>query len=378
MNLVLDGKRCLTADFGPPRPGGYRAVPEDFVVDEVLDFTPEGHGEHLWLRIEKRDQTTRDLVRALARLCDVTPRDVGYSGMKDRSAVTRQWLSVHLPGLDAPPALEKRLDALGCRVLEQARHPRKLKRGVHRANRFSLKVTGEAVQSSHFDARWQALCEHGVPNYFGPQRFGAGGRNLIRAQALFARGWRKRDDRQGMLLSSARSFLFNELLSARMAAGCWATPLDGDTLMLDGTQSLFTAEHIDGELQRRAAELDLHPAGLLWGRDASECKAGPGVNGGSGAQGVPADDAVAPAERFEKQLRRDYPALCDGIEQAGAKPARRALRLRLGDPQRVPLDNGMQLTFSLPKGSFATAVLRELIDHPDFAPVTLADSSARQ
>ncbi|MDN6296667.1 MAG: tRNA pseudouridine(13) synthase TruD [Halomonas sp.] len=352
MSLTLDWARCLDTTFGPPNPGDYRAVPEDFLVDEVLDFAPEGHGEHLWLRIEKRRQTTLDVVNMLARLCAVTPRDIGYSGMKDRVAVTRQWLSVHLPGRDAPEQLEERLAALGTTVLERARHPRKLKRGVHRANRFSLRISGEAVKADDFAVRWQTLCASGVPNYFGPQRFGAGGRNLARVQALFARGWRKRDDRQGMLLSSARSFLFNELLNARLQAGCWATPLDGDTLMLEGTQSIFSAEHADDKLRRRAAELDVHPAGLLWGT------------------GAPVDvESGAPAQRFEAQLQDQHPALCAGIEQAGASCSRRALRLRLGDPAFVALGEGVRLTFSLPKGSFATAVLRELIEHPDFAPL---------
>lgn len=90
-------QRCLDAEFGAPSPGCYRVQPEDFVVDEQLDFTPENHGEHLWLRLEKRHQTTLDVVKSVSRLCGVTLRDVGYSGMKDRVAVTRQWLSVHLP-----------------------------------------------------------------------------------------------------------------------------------------------------------------------------------------------------------------------------------------------------------------------------------------
>ncbi|WP_311944631.1 tRNA pseudouridine(13) synthase TruD [Halomonas piscis] len=346
--------RCLDAAFGPPLPGEYRAAPEDFLVDEELDFAPEGRGEHLWLRIEKREQTTLDVVRTLSRLCGVTPREVGYSGMKDRFAVTRQWLSVHLPGRDAPEMLETRLSALGIAVLEQGRHPRKLKRGVHRANRFALRVGGEAVDAESFSARWQALCEGGVPNYFGPQRFGAQGRNLQRARALLARGWRKRDDRQGMLLSSARSFLFNELLSARLTAGCWAMPLAGDTLMLDGTQSLFAVECVDAAIKRRAAELDLHPTGPLWGQGEGESRG--------------EVESAAPARRFELRLEQAHPALCEGIERAGAKSAWRALRLRLGTPELTPLGSGARLEFSLPRGSFATAVLRELLAHGDFAP----------
>jgi tRNA pseudouridine13 synthase len=339
--------RTLDAAFGPPLPGQYRAAPEDFIVEEQFYFTPEAHGEHLWLYIEKRNQTTLEVVKQLARLCNVTQKNVGYSGMKDRVAITRQWLSVHLPGLDAPAGLAERLAAVGVRVLAQARHPRKLKRGVHRTNRFTLRLSGEAVESDGFTARWEALCAEGVANYFGPQRFGPNARNLARAEALLARGWRKRDDRQGMLLSSARSFLFNELLSARITSGSWNTPLPGDTLMLDGTQSLFHLDHVDTTLSARAEALDVHPAGILWG--------------------VGYTPDASPAQRFEAGLVERHPVLCDGLSRSGVKPARRALRMRLGAPE-LKLEAGRAaLTFSLPRGGFATAVLGELMAHPDFA-----------
>lgn len=340
MIKMPEWQRCLDAQFGPPKPGQYRAQPEDFWVDEQLDFTPEAHGEHLWLRVEKRNQTTLDVVKSLTRLCGVTSRDIGYSGMKDRIAVTRQWLSVHLPGRDAPPELEQSLNALGITVVEQARHPRKLKRGVHRTNRFVLRLSGEAIDSEDFISRWEALCQYGVPNYFGPQRFGPEGRNLQRAEALLNRGWRKRDDRQGMMLSTARSFLFNELLSARLADGSWCKPLAGDTLMLDGTQSVFSIDAVDATLQERATELDIHPTGVLWGVGESS----------DGDAGI-----------YEAQLLNQYPALCGGLERSGVKQSRRALRMRLLDPQLHWEAGTVVLSFSLPRGSFATAVMNELL-----------------
>ena len=340
MISVPEWQRYLDTQFGVPKPGQYRAQPEDFWVDEQLDFTPEAHGEHLWLRVEKRNQTTLDVVKTLSRLCGVTPRDIGYSGMKDRIAVTRQWLSVHLPGRDVPPALEQSLAAQGITVVEQARHPRKLKRGVHRTNRFVLRLSGEAIGDNNFIGRWEALCQYGVPNYFGPQRFGAEGRNLQRAEALLNRGWRKRDDRQGMMLSTARSFLFNELLSARVADGTWSQPLAGDTLMLDGTQSVFRIDATDATLQGRAAQLDIHPTGVLWGV-------------GEAGEG----DAAA----YEARLLQHYPVLCSGLERSGVKQARRALRIRLLTPQLTWESGAVRLSFSLPRGSFATAVLGELL-----------------
>ena len=336
--------RVLDAEFGPPPAGEYRATPEDFQVAEVLDFAPEGEGEHLWLHVEKRDLTTAMAVRELARLCEVSPRDVGYSGMKDRVAVTRQWLSVQLPGRDAPAGLDEALAERGIRVLAEARHPRKLKRGVHRANRFRLRITGAAVAEPALEARWARLVEQGVANYFGPQRFGPDGRNLLRARSLLARGWRKRDDRDGMLLSAARSFLFNELLAERVREGSWHRLLPGEVAILDGTASQFTVEALDAELEARAQRLDLHASGVLWGVGVS----------------VAAGEALA----REARLPARYPALCEGLERAGVRLARRALRLRLGEPSLTRGDNELWLAFSLPRGAFATAVLRELIAHP--------------
>ncbi|MGC3873135.1 tRNA pseudouridine(13) synthase TruD [Halomonas sp. GXIMD04776] len=332
------------AHGGPLAVGDYRGAPEDFVVEECLGFEPEGHGEHLWLWVEKRDLTTLELARRLARACDVTPRQVGFSGMKDRVAVTRQWVSVHLPGREAPTDLIERLGNTPVQLLEQHRHPRKLKRGVHNANRFILRISGAVGEHPALEQRWKTLCERGVPNYFGPQRFGPGGRNLFRARDVLRRGWRKRDDREGMLLSSARSYLFNGLLAMRVAEDNWATPLAGDVLMLDGSASQFVAEQQDETLVERASRLDLHPSGVLWG------------TGRSLAQGE--------AARYEQRLNDEHPGLCKGLERAEVRLARRALRVSLGAPTLSRDESSLILRFELPRGAFATAVLRELIMHP--------------
>ncbi|WP_111413937.1 tRNA pseudouridine(13) synthase TruD [Billgrantia lactosivorans] len=338
-----DWPRATEAEFGPPRRGEFRAAPEDFVVEEILGFAPEGQGEHLWLWIEKRGLTTLEAVRHLARACGVPVRAVGYSGMKDRIAVTRQWLSVHLPGQSAPDDLAARLADCGVNVHEQVRHPRKLKRGVHRANRFQLRLSGEAI-GDDLEARWAWLCRRGVPNLFGPQRFGPAGRNLARARALLARGWRKRDDREGMLLSAARSYLFNELTAMRLIDGNWRRLVAGDVVILDGSASQFSVVVVDAELSERADRLDLHPSGVLWG------------TGDSLASGQ--------ALEYERALAERHADLCQGLEQAGVRMARRALRMRLGQPRLESAEGVAQLDFHLPRGSFATAVLRELIDHP--------------
>ncbi|MDN3524134.1 tRNA pseudouridine(13) synthase TruD [Halomonas sabkhae] len=337
--------RALDPCYGAPWPGSYREAPEDFRVEEWLDFAPEGQGEHLWLWIEKRDMTTAMVARELARICQVGARAVGYAGMKDRVAVTRQWFSVHLPGRATPPDLADRLSTDSVTLLAQARHPRKLKRGVHRGNHFRLRLTGRVVDDPRLVERWSWLCRHGVPNYVGPQRFGQDGRNLLRAADLLSRGWRKRDDPQGMLLSAARSYLFNMQLAARVAQDSWRAPLEGEVAILDGTSSQFVVEALSDDLIDRAARLDIHPSGILWGQ------------GESVAQG-----AALAAER--EPLAANRP-LCEGLERAGARLARRPLRLRLQSPQlEHEADGAIRLSFGLPPGAFATSVLREVIDHP--------------
>ncbi|WP_240464708.1 tRNA pseudouridine(13) synthase TruD [Modicisalibacter sp. 'Wilcox'] len=328
----------------PPVAGEYRLVPEDFVVEEWLGFAPEGEGEHLWLWLEKRDLGTPELARRVARACEVTPRDVGYAGMKDRFAVTRQWLSVHLPGREAPTDLAERLAAAQVTLLEQARHPRKLKRGVHRGNRFRLRLGGSAVVHPAFASRWERIREAGVPNYFGPQRFGPEGRNLQRACGILARGWRKRDDRQGMMLSAARSYLFNELLAERVRRGDWDRALPGEVLMLDGTQSLFVADTPDAELASRVATGDVHPAGPLWG--------------------VGESTARETAAALEQCLGEAHAGLCAALAASGVRTARRALRVRPAAAELHHHGETAMLAFTLPRGAFATAVLRELLCHP--------------
>lgn len=350
-------QRWPHAHGGPLGAGDFRHTQEDFRVTELMDFVPEGHGEHQWLWIEKRGLTTDELCRELAGLCDVAPRDIGVAGLKDKQAITQQWVSVWLPGREAPEHLSEALAEKGARVLASVRHPRKLKRGVHRGNRFALRVSGEAVAHPDFETRWQTLIRDGVPNYFGPQRFGHQGHNLGRARAVLIRGWRKRDDRSGMLLSTARSFLFNEVLAARLKAGCWATALSGEVFALDGTGSRFVTDGSEAveTLTQRLADGDIHPTGPLWGTGRGE--------------------SHAQVAALEQVLASSWPQLCDGLEKAGVKAERRPLRLMPANARLewaiTPAQADAEATaasawlhFDLPRGSFATGLLRELIAHP--------------
>ncbi|MCM2973003.1 tRNA pseudouridine(13) synthase TruD [Larsenimonas suaedae] len=321
----------------------YRQTAQAFKVSEELGFEPEGEGEHLWLFIEKTDLSTQEMARRLAHGAGIQPRDVGVSGQKDRTALTRQWFSLWLPGTDVPVAPCELVEQAGGQLVRQSRHPRKLKRGVHRANRFAIHLRGE-LDVAALETRGRQILTWGVPNYFGPQRFGHQWSNLIRARNLMARGWRKRDDRQGMLLSAARSFLFNEVLAERVRSGNWAQALEGDVLMLEGTQSQFACDTPDASVVERVKACDLHPTGPMPGKRPGESRG----------------EALA----LETRVIDAFRDLADGIARAGAETRRRALRVMPDTLEFTSSSDGVWVSFALPSGAFATSVLRELIDHP--------------
>ncbi|MCM2131808.1 tRNA pseudouridine(13) synthase TruD [Larsenimonas rhizosphaerae] len=339
--ILPEWPRAFGLPVGPAR---YRQHPDHFQVEEQLGFEPEGDGEHWWLFIEKANLGTLEMARRLGQLLDVELKDIGYSGLKDRMALTRQWFSIWLPGRPLPTDPATLVESAGGRLLNAGRHRRKLKRGAHRANRFYLRLEGECVMTDAFDARWEQLLDDGVPNYFGPQRFGVGGENLRRARQVMDRGWRRRDDRQGMLLSSARSFLFNEVLAERIDLGCWNQALEGDVFMLEGSHSHFASDGLDERLRQRVATLDIHPTGPLYG------------TGRSGTSQT--------AETLERDVLHRHESLAGGIERARAEAGRRALRVRVEAGRLLRDETGTWLGMTLPRGAFATAVLRELIDHP--------------
>lgn len=331
------------AHGGPLGEALLRSCPEDFFVDETLGFELTGEGEHVWLHIEKRGANTGWVAGRIARLSGVPERDVGFSGMKDRHAVTRQWFSVPAPRgreVDWVRIGEEE----GLRLLSVSRHNRKLRRGTHRANRFVLRLREVGVSEAMLAARIACVVEQGVPNYFGEQRFGREGGNLPRARAFFAGEYRPRGrSEQGMLISAARSAVFNRVLDERVRALTWNTLIDGEMAMLDGTSSVFAVESPeDPVLRERLARFDIHPTGPLWGRGE------PATRDRCQALEIQSAEADAP--------------LCRGLEAAGLVQERRALRL-------LPLDLAYQydtgaglveLSFTLPAGCFATVVLREL------------------
>lgn len=330
------------AHGGPVGTGRLRSRPEDFEVEEILGFKPDGEGQHVLLWVQKRDTNTDWLAGRLARFAGVKRRDVGYAGLKDRHAVTRQWFSVDLAGRDAPDW--SMLDLEGVTVLRAERHGRKLRRGTLQGNRFRLVIREVAAKPSVLEERLATVQRLGVPNYFGAQRFGRNGANLQAAAAMF-RGRKIRDRHaRSLYLSAARSRVFNDILHVRVQRGDWNRPLAGDVMMLAGTRSHFLAGEADAELARRVREFDIHPTGPLWGRGELPTQ--------------------AEARAMEAELPRRHPVFCQGLEQAGLEQERRPLRLPVPDLGWTidPDARTLTLTFTLPAGAYATTVLREIVE----------------
>ena len=322
-----------------------RAMPEDFVVEEIDGFAASGSGEHLLLTIEKRGMNTAFAAKQIAAWAGIAEMGVGYAGLKDRHAVTRQRFSVHLPRRVAPdPAA---LEEEGLHVLASEWHAKKLPRGALAGNRFVLTLRDVQGKQADIDARLQRIVARGVPNYFGEQRFGRDGDNLGNALAMF-RGRRVGREQRGYLLSAARSALFNRVLARRAGDGSWEQGLDGEVWMLHGNRSVFGPEPWTELLAARVAAFDIHPTAPLWGRGDLR--------------------TTGNARQLEQSALEDEESLAlrAGLEAAGLKQERRATRLR-------PLDMAWQwksasiveLRFALPPGTYATAVLAEIGDTID-------------
>jgi len=316
----------------PAASGRIRVDDADFQVTEINKTTPCGSGEHLWLWIEKRNTNTLWLAQQLARRFAVRPVAVGFAGLKDRHAITRQWFSVCLPGRSDHTLPGAALENV--RVLKAIRHTRKLKRGGLRGNRFEIRVRDIDLREA-VEAALRRISDFGVPNYFGPQRFGRAAGNLHRARQWVENGKGKTD---GMTLSAMRSFLFNEVLSVRVADGSWHRPVAGETYQFSDGASIFQENEVSEDLLQRVIEGTLHPTGPLVG--IGEAHAGVAV---------------------ERGVLSGHSAWVAALQGAGLVSSRRALRVIPGDFSWRWKPDGFQLRFDLPAGCFATAVLREIV-----------------
>jgi tRNA pseudouridine13 synthase len=332
--------------------GRLKVEPEDFVVREWLGFGADGEGDHLLLTVRKRGANTHWVAKELSKRAGVHPREIGYSGLKDRHAVTEQAFTV--PGRTADAAQWLGFAGEGFEVIAAERIRRKLKRGSHKGNDFQIVVREVTAKRDQLAERLACIAQFGVPNYFGPQRFGRGGRNLEVAESWFSSGKSPYDrlDRS-FALSAARSALFNTVLAARVADGTWNRLLDGDVANLDGSGSIFPVAAVDDVLAERSQRLDIHPTGPMHGRGESR--------------------TGAVISKLEEAVLVPWAHWASGMAAAGLEHERRALRLNVQGLTWDYAGTDLTLRFRLGKGAFATSVLAEVIDPASAAQVDESD-----
>jgi tRNA pseudouridine13 synthase len=323
-----------------PVSGALRVEATDFVVEERLGFEPDGGDAHRLILVEKIGANTLFVARALAVRAGRQASDVGFAGQKDRRAVARQWFSV--PSARAAASFVGYAGE-GFRVLAEHAHSRKLRRGALAGNHFRIRVRGLQGDGSAIAARIERLVATGMPNYFGTQRFGVDGANIGRVRQWIESGrLPRRREARSFLLSSARALAFNAVLGARVEANTWNRLLPGEIVNLRGSRSVFASEHPDEALQQRLREGDVSPTGPL-------CGAGGLLPGGeAGRIEAAALEAVTP-----------LPLL---LSVAGLRGERRALVVRPESIRHQLAAEALELEFDLPRGAFATSLLREILD----------------
>lgn len=344
MRPDFDALPYLTEDL-PGTGEKIRAELEHFQVEEVPAYLPSGEGEHLYLFVEKRGLTTRDLVERLTAL-GVPEVGIGVAGLKDKYAVTRQWLSI-------PARYEKALQGFEepgkIRILKTDRHKNKLRTGHLKGNRFRIFVQGAEAEKA--GAILKRLKEKGLPNYYGPQRFGLYGKNpekglkLIRKKKGRGRPWLKR-----FLIGSVQSLIFNEYLAERLRQGLYDRFLKGDIAKKHATGGEFLVEDPDRE-NPRAKALEISATGPLFGKKYFEAE---------GESRAFEDQILA---RFDLS-REDFSA---------RRGARRPIRVPMDEAEVEPAEGGVWLSFFLPKGSYATSLLREVMKKNPEASETEAE-----
>lgn len=339
--------KYLTEDL--PGIGGFlKETPEDFRVTEIPAYLPSGQGEHIFVFLEKRDLSTPELVSRIARSFKLRPFELGVAGRKDRRAITRQWISIPPvgPRKSNPDLVARVIEEAGARVLEQKRHPHKLKTGHLVGNMFEIVLRGTPPDAlPRAREILKRLKTSGIPNFFGPQRFGDRGKNVARGRALLenqghrAPGKPRGDKRFD--LSALQSDLFNRYLVRRMERGLFARPLKGDIMKKHSTGGIFTCEDPNVD-QRRVDQFLISPTGPIYGSRMLKAKE---------ESGALEDEILQEAGITEESLQGMRKLMPGG---------RRICRIPLTDVRVEPFEDGLRFVFFLPKGSYATVLLGEI------------------
>ena len=334
----------LTADL-PGIGGTIKAIPEDFVVEEIPSYEPSGTGDHLFLWIEKRGVAAEELTRHIARALQIHTGEIGVAGMKDRHAVTRQLVSV-------PRAAESRVAEINCaeiQVLTAQPHSQKLRTGHLRGNQFRIlirDVSADAAEAA-YPVR-DVLLQHGLPNFFGAQRFGRDqetatiGMQLLRGEITSPPShWSRKRFLRKLALSAAQSVLYNRYLARRMHDGLLRTVLDGD-VMFKQTGGIFYVTDRAAE-QARFDSREIVHAGPIFGKKTFPAH----------GESLAREAAILTESGITPSHLRSFGPLLSGT--------RRRNLVYVDDLAITPLPHGLEFRFSLPAGSYATVLLAEFM-----------------
>ena len=310
----------------------------DFVVKEQLGYDMSGDGEFVAVKVRKTDCNTLFVGEQLAKFAGISARNMSYAGLKDRKAVTEQWFSLQMPGQPTPDFSQFSLE--GVEILDVTRHQRKIRIGSLQGNHFEIFLRN-AEETDELKVRLDFLAKNGFPNYFTEQRFGRDGNNLTQA-LRWANGEINVKDRnkRSFYLSATRSEIFNLIVAKRIELGLAQKVLNGDILQLNGSHSWFVVDESEdlAQLQQRLAQQDVLLTAPLIGEEEKS------------------------AVDFEHEIFAQHQALFDLMRQERMKAARRAILMQPQHFQWQFEPNGLRLQFALPAGSYATALIRELVN----------------
>ncbi len=321
--------------YGEPKASALlKAQPQHFVVNEELGFELTGEGEHVLLRIEKTGENTSFVANELARFCKIKSKDVSWAGLKDRHAVTQQWLSLHLPKQDVDFAVfEAQYPSI--KILEQTRHNKKLRPGDLVGNHFEVTLT-EVSDVEDVERRLQLVAKQGVPNYFGEQRFGRDGNNVTEARRWGRENVRTRNqNKRSLYLSAARSWIFNRIVAARIEQQQFEQPILGDIVQIGDETVLINQSNVGTVLNQ-----DVLITAALAGDNA-----------------LPTAEQALAIEQRVVDAEADLMALIRGNRM---RHDRRPISLKAQDFSWEWQGNQVTLRFYLDSGSFATTVVREI------------------
>jgi tRNA pseudouridine13 synthase len=319
--------------------GEFRAEPEDFVVEEIPAYELSGRGDHVYFLIEKRNLTSFEVMDLIGKAMHRKSLDIGCAGLKDKRGVTRQWMSLEHVSEDAI----RNLNLAGVKILDVTRHRNKLRKGHLTGNKFAIVISGitrldEAALGECLDE----LRSRGVPNYFGLQRLGADGSNAaLGRDIVLGKTWGPRQKQMRKLrISAYRSELFNRVLARRI--GTYDKLLPGDLAFIHANGAVFAVANPE-ELEPRRIAFEISPSGPEYGHGGVE----PGGEEGK-------------IERETIEGEKIPPGTWENLRM---RASRRPLRVKAENLEWRKTGRGIELSFALRRGAYATSLIREILKH---------------